>query len=223
MSAALVAAVVASSAGAATLNFADEGDGLNGGGGERAETDGYILDNANTDFLKVKINSFGDYVYFDSSSSGKQAGLGICQNLSGTQCNPPSDDNVTVSEKVKLSFLDDSEKPLLQKLSGLVFRDAEHNILSSLETLLFGYNGGALFRYTFADLINKTFDGVYSVTFAYDNTGANRNEFYISSATSEAPTGGPLAPVPLPAGLPLMLAGLGLFGLGARLKSKRSA
>lgn len=220
--AALAATLVASSAGAATLDFLAEASGNERG---VADNTTIVMDGVNVTFsAEANNNPAGASAYFDQGG-----GLGVCKVLTnpGAQCDPSSDDNVTVTELVTIAF--DS----LQKLSGLAFANAAHKAVVATNTLLFGYDKEPLQRFTFAELAGMTFDGIMSASFAFDalpysagavdrGLAASAEQFYITSATVVSTTN-VIPPVPLPAGLPLMLAGLGLFGLGARLKSKRSA
>lgn len=164
------------------------------------------------------------YAYYDHGD----AGLGVCRNVSdftvsstgkANRCDKVSgdptsgagDDNVTVSEYVTLAF------DTLQNLSSFTFRNSNHNpITSTTETLLVGLNGGALTQYTFAALGGAfpSFFDVSEITLAYDNGASTANQFYLSSVTAEEDPN--LNEVPLPAGLPLMLAGLAGLGVASR-------
>ena len=93
------------------------------------------------------------------------------------------------------------------------------------KTLLFGTSETAgLSRYTFAELATMSFENIRSATFAFDsdafsvfdsrNLSQDNEQFYLASALL-----GPsrnTGVVPLPAGLPLLLAGLGAFGVMSR-------
>lgn len=189
ITAAAAAAIIAlaGTAGAATLDFVAEA-----AGDERGVADGTVLtfDGLNVEFSAAHVTGTAS-AYFDDLSSGKPAGLGVCQVLTdpGAQCNPSSDDNITSGESVTLMF--DKTLTTFQVTS---FYDANHNSLAgSDKTLLI--NGSSV---SFADALATDYSGVASITFAYG--GTNADQFYV---------GGAIAAIPLPAAGFLMLGGLG--------------
>ncbi|MEY1554514.1 VPLPA-CTERM sorting domain-containing protein [Yoonia sp. R2331] len=223
--AAISAAFFATSAVAApvSINFQAEAD-FN----EQALSDGTVLNSVNTSLLNVTVSgglqtNYGTpvandaYAYLDHGN----AGLGVCttpfaiNTVGGTgkenQCNPGSDDNVTANEFVTIAF------DVTMILSDFVFRAANHSLISStsLDTLLIGINGGGLSETSFGALSNIPLFGIDSLTLAYGGTGAQ--EFYLSSVKAE-PDPNIVGQIPLPAGLPLLLAGLGALGLAKRRK-----
>lgn len=205
---AIIAALGATGAGAATLDFVAEANN----NGERGVANGTTLTINGVD---VTFNAGNGVAYFDRSSAAEVlrggAGLGVCSTglTNAAQCNVPSDDNVTISEAVTLSFNS------AQTLSGLLFNAEGHQALTSNTlTLQFGINGGALSSFTFADLMTQSFSNVTSATFAYG--GTNPDQYYVSALTA-------VAAVPLPATLPLMAGALGLLGFGAKRRRKQAA
>lgn len=206
-SAVAMAAVMAlaGSAGAAVLNFVAEA-----AGNERAIADGdfIVMDGLKVTFSAGPGGAGADYAYLDDLSGGKPAGLGVCTNLTGTQCNPSSDDNISAessvagqSEWVTLSF--DS---VLTSFSVTSFYDADHNSLAtSTDTLLI--NGD---EYTFANALITDFGGSDMIEFAYG--GDSANQFYV---------GGAIATIPLPAAGFLLLGGLG--GLVVARRRRKAA
>ncbi len=145
--------------------------------------------------------------YLDDLSGGKPAGLGVCKVLDGNgQCNPSNDDNITDDEFVTLSF--DRKVNLM----GFQFYDADHNSLSASNDRLI-IDGT---KFSFADATAASFNNVMSITFKHNTGGALVDDFYLGSATA-------MSAVPLPAGMALMLGGLGAFGVASRRKAKAAA
>ncbi len=192
----VIAAGTAMSAQSATLDFIAEA-----AGNERGVVDGTTI---TFDGLDVEFNS-SHFAYFDDLSGGKPAGLGVCKVLTGSdQCSPSNDDNITAGESVTLSF-----KGLAVDFMATSFFDADHNSLAgSLDTLLIGVNGGPTASFSFADALTTTFSGIKSITFAFG--GTDSDQFYVGGATASK--------VPLPAGLPLLIGGLGILGFARRFK-----
>ena len=170
------------------------------GGNERGIADGTILE---FDGVYIKFsatstdNENGGYAYFD----GGAAGLGVCGTLSGDQCAPSSDDNLTSGETLTLSFFSDAnaQNTHVVALGFLEFRDADHNVIDSYSHLL-GINGNALT----STAMNAGWTDAGSVfTFGYDS-----QEYYISSMVVHN--------VPEPATWLMMVIGFGLVSSAAR-------
>lgn len=194
----IAAGLFASSAQAATLDFFAEA-----WNNERGVVDGTVIA---MDGVPVTFSANGNHeAYFDHG-----AGLGVCLNLTASlQCNPASDDNITVGEVLTLGF----STP--QVLGGLIFRGAQHGLLTTTQTFLFGTNGGTLTSYTFQEFGALSFNNVNSATFAYG--GTNAYQFYLDAATVTAYEP---STVPVPPALPLL--GAGLLGLGLLVRKRRS-
>jgi hypothetical protein len=185
---------------AATFDFATLATGNEKSVEGLSETNGGVT---------LTFDGIGGLAYYDSVSSGRPAGLGVCGAVNAaSQCITASDDNVTAGESVTLVF------DQLVNISGLVFRSEGHFLvdqslnakqLVSSETLLI--NG---VEFTFGAAQTATFTGLRSINFAFG--GSSADEFYLSALTA--------TPVPVPAALPLLLAGLGGLGVMARRKRK---
>ena len=139
--------------------------------------------------------------YLDAKSSGKGAGLGVCsQGLQGSnQCDPGDDDNVTIGEILKITFLES----VAINFGQTTFRDADHDIhFPDIEISLDnGSIWGALDLNS--ELVSDTF---------FFRTQTDGNQFYIDALTVKDAT------VPAPAALSLL--GLGLAGLSFTRRRK---
>ncbi len=198
-------AILGTSAQAATLDFL--GDANNE---ERGVASGTTYSNAFTGGLTLTLTAGMDFnPYFD----GANAGLGVCQVLDNEdQCDPSSDDNVTDGESVTIDLNG------TYNLSNFLFTGEGHSLsagivpLATDETLLFGINGGALSQTTFALLSAASFMDVQSFTLAFDDDGNNAEQFYLASVVA--------TPIPVPAALPLLIAGIGSMAwVGRRRKT----
>ncbi len=146
--------------------------------------------------------------YFDSGT----AGLGVCTNLTGSgQCNPGNDDNVGAIggssnagdgtfETLVLTFSQ------VVKLEEVLFRAEGHGLFTG-DLKINGSLVSVLNGQLMTNLVGSVFDFDY-VPVPMGTDPKATNEFYIQAATVSA--------IPLPAALPMMLVGLGAFGVMRR-------
>ncbi|WP_425408949.1 VPLPA-CTERM sorting domain-containing protein [Hyphococcus sp.] len=201
------AAALTGSAHAVFLDFVAEA-----AGNERGVADGTVINFGGLDVTFSSLSAGVFYAYFDDLSSGKPAGLGVCEVLvagPGSECANTGDDNIRSGEAVTLTF---SETVTVSDFS---FTDALHNDLNSNDTntLLIAFNDPNVFQqFTFAEAVALVMSGVDLIRFAFDDAGSGL-QFYVNGfeATSA---------VPLPAAAPLLLAGIAGLGFASRRRKK---
>lgn len=139
------------------------------------------------------------FAYLDSNN----AGLGVCSSTdANNQCNPSSDDNVTLGEVLVIDFLNVATIDF----NTVIFRNAVHNIFApTIEIDLSDGNGWNVLDLS-ATLSSDSF------SFRINPAGESSNQFYIDQLT-----------VSVPAPAPLALLGLGLLGLGLSRRRKALA
>lgn len=154
------------------------------------------------------------WAYLDSTSAGRQAGLGVCSGLTGDECDPSNDDNTGIAggtsssstyyEFLRLVF----DSPVF--ITDILLRDDNHRILTSG---LIGYGDGSIGSpagLSIYDIASGAFtSGVASNVWYFARIGRGVN-FYIDGLTVEE--------VPLPAAGLMLLGGLG--GLAALRRRK---
>lgn len=206
--AALTAGLLAAPVGASAtyLDFVAEA-----AGNERGVADGTTINFGGLDVTFSSLSAGSFYAYFDDLDQGKPAGLGVCETLvsgPGSACADTGDDNIRAGDAVTLTFGE------TVTVSNFSFTDADHNDLNmnDTNTLLIAINDpNAFMSYTFAEAVALVIAGVDLIRFGFDVNG-NGVQYYVNGFEASA--------VPLPAALPLMLAGLGGLGFAARKKRK---
>ena len=211
----LLFTVAASSAvHAATFDFAAVADGdasygaIPGEYGASSITftnDGITVTAAGTSTID---NDSSQFAYLDStwtySGGGGEGGLGVCADLSGDQCTPSSDDNVTIGETLLLNF---SQEVII---TGITFRDGAHNPVFG-EGAVFGLviDGDTKADQNLTFNYSQSWQGT-SFEFSNNNaTDADPFRFYVSALTVTA--------VPVPPAVWLFASGLlGLVAVSRR-------
>lgn len=162
---------------------------IDDGYGERGVQDGTML---TVDGLDIVFSAENGFAYFDRG----RAGVGACAVLNAqAQCVPSSDDNVTEGESVTLAF----DGPF--DLTGLVFRDANHDVLGTatgdLVDLRFTDVDGLTKSYAYEIGTTLALTAIESITLGYNN-----QQFYLSAFGATEFGGGTfdnVGEVPLPA------------------------
>lgn len=175
--------------------------------------------------------------FMDSKSGGKIAGLGVCStgfdtsisnNYGGeSQCSThyhtnggtltkkAGDDNLVDPEVLKLFFSDIGGNPLFVTIDELLIRDAKHNPVDTAIWISSDptFDGPGDFYNVAGGKVQGLNNLAASTMFWFTSAGTNAgDEVYLETLTATA--------VPVPAALPLMLAGLGGLGwIGRRRKA----
>jgi hypothetical protein len=196
---------------AVLVNFTDSGLADGDYTGERGATEMYFEggglsltasgssteDDPNPDG-SVDVDQFA---YLDSWSGGP-GGLGVCADLSGDQCNPSSDDNITFGESLILVF---SQAVTIDQIT---FNNGDHdqNFSGDFELSI---DGGATTTYSLTNIFNTPLTGTEFIFSNPNDQGgsdvSNEYQFYIGAMEVTA--------VPIPAAV--WLFGSGLLGLVA--------
>ncbi|MBL4619959.1 MAG: VPLPA-CTERM sorting domain-containing protein [Marinicaulis sp.] len=211
----LAATFTSMSANAIVLDFVAEAAGA-----ERGIANGSTITNFQGTGVDVTFTAGTKdwYPYFDDLSGGKPGGLGVCKNLFGSvggagddgasdDCDPPSDDNVTVEETITLGF-----SGVAFALRDISFNDVDHNALGVAGndgSIAIALDGGLAMVMLMSTAISMAKAGAFaaasSIMFGYVDT-----QFYISS----------ISDVPIPGAIPLLISGLAGLGFAARRRKK---
>ncbi|MEE9329056.1 MAG: VPLPA-CTERM sorting domain-containing protein [Parvularculaceae bacterium] len=198
--AAIAASMAFAPAHATLVDFANEADT----NGERGVMNGDVLTiNGISMTFNAIVGGQDGFAYLDAG----EAGLGVCGTLDmSLQCDPSSDDNVTVTETVSINFVNAT-----RDIFGLIFRDSGHFLINAANDGMITVttdNGSQTALMTvfmqMAAMSDAFFADTSFVQFDYVDT-----EFYISAIDVEAP---------LPAALPFFLTGIAAYGASKRRK-----
>jgi hypothetical protein len=188
---------------------------------------GNIIDEGGFESLRLDVTSINMDIlvsdpgtgnpYFDEpwthSGGGGDGGLGSCRALSASaQCNPSSDDNLTISagERLRFDFVNDNNDVIQATFGNFTFRNDDHNPITG--NIQVSHDGGSFLIAVSNGVGDLTAIGASSFLLFNDQTGSVSN-YYISSATVSA--------VPLPAAAWLFGSALmGFAGISRRRKAK---
>jgi len=198
---------------AATLDFVAEA-----AGNERGIVSGSVINNFQGTGIDVKISSGSGSPYFDDLSGGRAGGLGACSTLTLTnQCSPSSDDNLDSGESpLTLAFkLTGTDTYLGGIVDSLFFRNADHYL----------FNGNVGVNGTIYAVINGALN--FAGGLEFDANGLTiawaGKDLYLSRAGGTSGVGITVNPVPLPAGMVLLITALGGIAAVGRFNKQRTA
>jgi len=194
---------------AATFNFILEAEDDERGGAPLTFSNSGIDLTASGEYYNGQ-NWQAANAYLDDHWNGHgDAGLGVCKTItSSLQCNPGSDDNVTIGEKLILDFGQQVT------ISEIIMADGEHGTAFTGDYRLLIDNIEILGSHSLAALLTlSSFTGQVFEFWNDNDTEVKGNEFYISSLTVSA--------VPIPAAAFLFAPAL-LGFMGLRCKAKNS-
>lgn len=225
LSAAAVAVTLATGASAATFDFDALADSAKIANGnieatfDQAQPGGWTVDGITVNAFGGRLDLGDAHAFLDADfSQNNGAGLGVCSAgfdvngnsncATGGQGNAQGDDNVTANELLDLVFSTRVE------ITDLLFRGANHLLANGTIQLGTGETGDFFLqanvvngKISAADMAALGSSSLFFIDFDTANP-STATEFYVSSIT--------VAPVPLPASMAFLLAGLGGLGLAKR-------
>ncbi len=207
------------SAGAVTVNFAQEADL----GGERGVSDGDVLNtlrlgNLNLRFSAGRGAETSDTAYlnaYEHSYSGgiknRQAGLGVCTAVDAANlCSDPLDDAISHGEFVRVDFADSPFEVAGMSFNGRFGSLDASSLLVKITTSLGGVVSMATI--SFAEAASRNFGLVDWIRWDFVRGQDANAKFFVASIASA---------VPVPGALTLLLSGIA--GLGFAISRRRPA
>lgn len=196
--ASLTAAMLPATAAAYTFDFSYDNPNGADVAGERGVEDGTVLD---FDGVDIRFSAFGatqydsngqstgrlpGYAYFDSESSGKPAGLGVCGSIDqNQQCVPSNDDNLTTDEFLVLQLYSDysadasAAGQLNLSFDSIEFRDQQHNVITDTSKTFRWYNFD-ISQWVTSQMVDFS-SGVAQATWYFSHTN---QDYYIRSISA---------------------------------------
>lgn len=162
--------------------------------------------------LSVTVTSSAN-AYLDDLSGGLPGGLGVCQALNASnQCAVAGDDEIGPGESVTLTF----SQPI-SMISGLSFTNGSHlDLNNSSRTFTETYvqlGGSTSANTSFFLAAGSSLPLSFGTSYTLSYGGFDPSDFYLNAATF---TFDDPAPIPLPAGLPLLAGALGMLAFARR-------
>ena len=216
---AAAAFVIVGSAGAVTVNFAQEASL----GGERGVSDGGVLNTSRLGNLDLRFSAgrgadASETAYlnaYEASYRGgiknRQAGLGVCTRIDAANlCGDPLDDTISHGEFVRIDFVDGPFEVAGMSFNGRFGSLDTSSLLVKITTSLGGVV--SIVTVSFAEAAARNFGLIDWIQWDFIRGQDANAKFFVASISSA---------VPVPGALTLLLSGIA--GLGFAIRRRRSA